>query len=161
MKDTDYYDMRLQSGKCVFLQMDIRMRECRQHCLESSVAVLLPQLLHYSPSVEEWYHQMRSSLYLFSSLLQPHRHWALPYHRNHMYTNRSEYFTKTFWPCAVMSRKVRLHRFVFVDRLDPDTEQKSHQQWFPGRFRLFPAILPVELPLFILSSFSNSFVWTV
>lgn len=141
--------MRLQSGKRVFLQMDIlRMRECRQRCLESSVAVLLPQLLHYSPSVEELYHQMRSSLYLFS-LLFSLTDTELPHITEITCTPiTAKYFTKSFRPFFRA-----LHHFVFVDRLDPDTEQKSHHRWFPDRFRPFPAFLPVELPQFILLSF--------
>lgn len=88
----------------VFLQMDILgMRKRRQRCFESSVAVLLPQLLHYSPSVEEWYHQMRSSLYLFS-LLFSLTDTELPRITEITRTPiTAKYFTESFWPCAVKS----------------------------------------------------------
>lgn len=99
--------------------MDIlRMRECRQHCFQSPVAVLLPDLLHYSPSVEELYHQMRSSLYLFS-LLFSLTHTALP-HVTEITCTRitAKQFTECFRPRA-------LRHFVFVDRT------WNNNQWFP------------------------------
>lgn len=80
-----------------------RWTECRHRCFESSVAILLPQLLYYSPSVEEWYHQMRSSLYLFS-LLFSLTDTELPHITEITCTPiTAKYFTKSLWPCAVIS----------------------------------------------------------
>lgn len=143
--------MRLQSGKRVFLQMDIlRMRECRQRCFESSVAVLLPQLLHYSPSVEELYHQMRSSLYLFS-LLFSLTDTELPHITEITCTPiTAKYFTKSFRPCAVTSLTSLC--FCWPSGSWHGTK-KSHHRWFSDRFRPFPTFLPVESPQFILLSF--------
>lgn len=129
-----------------------RWTECRHRCFESSVAILLPQLLYYSPSVEEWYHQMRSSLYLFSLLFSLTDTDTI-LQKLHVHQSQLNISLKAY----DLVRSLALHHFVFVDCLDPDIEQKSHHQCFPA----FPAFLPVGLPLFILLSFSNSFVWTV
>lgn len=138
----------------VFLQMDILgMRKRGQRCFESSVAVLLPQLLHYSPSVEEWYHQMRSSLYLFSLLFSLPDTELPVLQKLHGHQSQLNISLKAF--DLVRSRV--LHHFIIVDRLDPRTEQSSHLQWFPDRFRPFPAFLPAELPQFVLPSFSDPF----
>lgn len=107
----------------VFLQMDLwRMRECRQRCFESSLAILLPQLLHYSPSVEEWNQQMRSSLYLFAFLFSLTDTELPRITEITCPTVTAKYFTKSFWPMLARA----LHHFVSVDRLDSDMEKKNH-----------------------------------
>lgn len=105
----------------------LRVRECRQPCFQSSVAVLL---LHYSPSVEELYHQMRSSLYL-CSLLFSLTDTELPHITEITRTPlTTKYFPQCFQPCAVVSFTLSLLS-VWI---------RNHNRWFPVRFRLVSSL---------------------
>lgn len=143
----------------------LRVRECRQPCFQSSVAVLL---LHYSPSVVELYHQMRSSLYL-CSLLFSLTDTELPHITEiTRMPIRAKYFPHCFQPCAVGSFTLSLLTVWIRNH----GGFQSDLDWFPAgtpvdspHLCFLESLVGTEQPLiywfYLLKDFIISPLWNV